>query len=165
MPSPAIEVAIRGFAASDLAGCERVLRSLPEWFGVEESNREYVRDFVAHETLVAWRAGAIVGVATLKTQSPVATELSFLAVDRSCHRQGIGRQLLERIQSLLRGRGIQLLQVKTLGPSRPDDGYDQTRRFYEALGFLPLEETTAFWGTGSPSLIMIKVLATSAPRS
>jgi len=35
----------------------------------------------------------------------------------------------------LRAEGVRYLQVKTLGPSRPDDEYERTRRFYEALGF------------------------------
>jgi hypothetical protein len=41
----------------------------------------------------------------------------------------------------------------------PDEGYDRTRRFYEAVGFLPLEETTAFWGPDNPTLVMVKVLS------
>jgi hypothetical protein len=54
--------------------------------------------------------------------------------------------------------GVRLLQVKTLGPSMPDEGYGKTRAFYAALGFLPLEETMAFWGEENPTLIMVKAL-------
>ena len=50
------------------------------------------------------------------------------------------------------------MQVKTLGPSKPDRRYAGTRRFYEALGFRPLEET-ALWGPENPCLIMVKRLA------
>jgi hypothetical protein len=48
--------------------------------------------------------------------------------------------------------------VKTLGPSHPDVHYARTRSFYEALGFIGLEETTAFWGEANPCLIMVKAL-------
>jgi len=39
---------------------------------------------------------------------------------------------------------VELLQVKTLGPSLPDAGYDRTRRFYLRMGFRPLEKFTAY---------------------
>jgi hypothetical protein len=47
--------------------------------------------------------------------------------------------------------------VKALGPSHPSINA-RTRSFYEALGFIALEETTAFWGEANPCLIMVKVL-------
>jgi hypothetical protein len=40
----------------------------------------------------------------------------------------------------LRARSVEFLQVKTLGPSRPDERHDRTRRFYEHMGLRPLEE-------------------------
>jgi hypothetical protein len=52
---------------------------------------------------------------------------------------------------------VELLQVKTLGPSLPDASYDQTRRFYVHMGFRPLEEIRDLW-PGNPCLIMVKVL-------
>ena len=50
-----------------------------------------------------------------------------------------------------------LLQVKTLGPTRPSEHYDRTRAFYAALGFQPLEEIHDLW-PGNPCLIMVKPL-------
>jgi hypothetical protein len=49
-------------------------------------------------------------------------------------------------------------QVKTLGPSDPDAGYQLTRRFYAGVGFQPVEEIHGLW-PGSPCLIMIKYLS------
>ena len=54
---------------------------------------------------------------------------------------------------------VELLQVKTLGPARPDAGYERTRRFYAQLGFLPLEEIHGLWPE-NPCLIMVKALRT-----
>ena len=62
------------------------------------------------------------------------------------HRQGIGRQLVERAVADLRADGVRLLQVKTFGPSGESAEYERTRAFYAALGFLPLEERTDIWG-------------------
>ena len=56
-----------------------------------------------------------------------------------------------------RAEGVRLLEVKTLGASHPDPHYARTRHFYEAVGFLPLEETD-LWGEGAPCLIMVKPL-------
>ena len=64
---------------------------------------------------------------------------------------------VEHVEALLRPRGVELLQVKTLGPSRPSAAYARTRGFYEHLGFRPLEEN-ALWGEVNPCLIMVKHL-------
>jgi hypothetical protein len=50
------------------------------------------------------------------------------------------------------------MSVKTLGPSHPDGGYANTRRFYRACGFLPVEELHGLWGEGNPCLVMVKPL-------
>ena len=58
---------------------------------------------------------------------------------------------------ILRGTGIEYLQVKTLGPSRPDAGYERTRGFYEARGFVALEELHDLWDA-NPCLLLVKSL-------
>ena len=98
------------------------------------------------------------GFLSLKPHFPAASEMPVLAVERSLHRLGIVRALVERAEAGLRAAGVALLQVKTLGPSNPDEGYRKTREFYKALGFVALEETTVPWGPDNPSLIMVKVL-------
>jgi hypothetical protein len=45
--------------------------------------------------------------------------------------------------------------VKTLGPSYPDEGYAQTRGFYVARGFVPLEELLELWDA-NPCLLLVK---------
>ncbi len=51
---------------------------------------------------------------------------------------------------------MECLQVKTLGPSHPDEHYARTRRFYESRGFRPLEEIDSIWDETNPCLIMVK---------
>jgi len=48
--------------------------------------------------------------------------------------------------------------VKTRGPSSPNIFYARTQAFYEAMGFTPLLETTAFWGERDPTLLLVKYL-------
>lgn len=151
-------VAVRTLDPSDIDACERLLRGLPDWFGIEASNVQYIADLSTMPTLVAELDGAIAGFLTLKHHNPSTSEIHCLAVERTMHRSGIGRALVTEAARRLIADGVRLMQVKTLGPSQPDEGYLRTREFYAAIGFPPLEETTALWGEENPALIMVKVL-------
>jgi len=133
--------------------CERVLRDLPDWFGIEEATAAYVRD-VAELPSFAVGDDAILAV---KLHDPRAAEVYVMGVRRDRHGQGIGTALVEAAEVYLRERGVEYLQVKTLGPSHPDEGYARTRRFYEARGFVPLEEIHGLWEQ-NPCLVMVKRL-------
>ena len=140
---------------------ERLLRDLPEWFGIEESILEYVEDARTLPTVVALDGDAVVGACVLREHTQAAAEIEVLAVERARHRQGIGRHLVATVEDELRARGVALLQVKTRGPSAPYEPYERTRAFYTSIGFLPLEERTDIWGPENPCLIMVKPLARS----
>jgi coenzyme F420-0:L-glutamate ligase / coenzyme F420-1:gamma-L-glutamate ligase len=132
---------------------EAVLRDLPGWFGIEESTRQYVEDAAALPTL-AVESG--LGFLCLKQHTPRAAEIYVMGVRPEQHRRGIGRALVAEAERWCRARGIRYLQVKTLGPSRPDRGYDATRAFYEAVGFVALEELHGLWSHDNPTLILVK---------
>lgn len=149
---------IRRLEPADIRACERILHALPEWFGIEESNRAYIRDLETLLSYVAIVDGEVAGFLSLKHHFPTTSEIDVLAVERSLHRRGVGRALVARAEAGLRAAGVALLEVKTLGPSNPDEGYRKTREFYAALGFLALEETSTQWGPDNPALIMVKML-------
>jgi GNAT superfamily N-acetyltransferase len=121
--------------------CERVLRGLPEWFGIEEATAAYIRDVAELPTFAVDGDGLL----SLKLHTSHAAELYVMGVRRERHGQGVDTALLAAAEAYLRERGIEYLQVKTLGPSHPDEGYERTRRFYEARGFVPLEEIHGLW--------------------
>jgi hypothetical protein len=52
---------------------------------------------------------------------------------------------------------VKYLQVKTMGPSRPNREYAETLKFYEAVGFTKLEELHGLW-PGLPCLVLVKAL-------
>jgi len=132
--------------------CESVLADLPDWFGFEQVNATYVRDVA---TLPTFGVGDDAFL-SLKIHNPRAAEVYVMGVRPARHRQGLGRALMAAADDYLRLRGVEYLQVKTLGPSYPDEGYERTRNFYEACGFVPLEEIYGLWDTDNPCLLLVK---------
>lgn len=136
----------------------RLLATVPEWFGLEHANAEYIEAARAKETWTVRDAdGVVVGVTLVDRHYPHVAEVYLTVVQRDLHGSGVGNAMMEAIEADSRAHGVRLLEVKTLGPSHPDPGYALTRRFYEKMGFLPLEETD-LWGEDSPCLIMVKPL-------
>jgi coenzyme F420-0:L-glutamate ligase/coenzyme F420-1:gamma-L-glutamate ligase len=132
---------------------EAVLGDLPEWFGLEESNRAYVEEAA---TLPTFAVEPDLGFLCLKRHTPRAAEVYVMGVRRDHQRSGIGRALVAEAETWCRANGVRYLQVKTLGPSRPSRGYEATRAFYEALGFVSLEELHGLWGDDNPALLLVK---------
>jgi GNAT superfamily N-acetyltransferase len=133
--------------------CERVLRALPEWFGIEEATAAYIRDVADLPTFGIGDDALL----SLKLHTPRAAELYVMGVRPELHGRGLGTALLLAAEQYLRGQGVEYLHVKTLGPSDPDPGYARTRQFYEARGFVPLEELHDLWEQ-NPCLLLVKRL-------
>jgi GNAT superfamily N-acetyltransferase len=135
--------------------CREILQELPGWFGLEDANARYERE-VAELPTFAVGDDAFV---SLKLHSRQAAELYVMGVRPDLHRRGLGTALLDAAEEYLRERGVDYLQVKTLGPSRPSERYEQTRRFYEASGFVALEELHGVWDENNPCLVLVKHLS------
>ena len=157
------------------AAAERILRALPDWFGIESALLDYVHAADRLPTLVAVLPGPsgdrverpdsrpahpdrVIGFVTLKETSEDALELHVMGVLPAWHRRGAGRALVERAAAYARAEGFSLLHVKTLAPSDPDPGYAATRAFYAAAGFRPLETLPQVWGPENPCLLMVRPL-------
>jgi ribosomal protein S18 acetylase RimI-like enzyme len=138
--------------------CEPILRLLPEWFGIEAAIVHYIEEIDRLPTFLAWNQQQVVGFLSIKQHTDSAAEIYVMAVHPQFHRQGIGKQLIANAEQILRQQGIEYLQVKTLGLSRPDPNYAKTRVFYESVGFKPLEEFLNLW-EGNPCLQMVKSLS------
>jgi GNAT superfamily N-acetyltransferase len=139
--------------------CIPILRALPEWFGIEKAILEYEQEIEHLPTFLAKTGGSVQGFLSLKQHNPFSGEITVMAVRPEAQGKGIGRALVEAAESHARGLGVDYMQVKTLGPSRPDEGYARTRAFYEAMGFRPLEEFAQIWDEHNPCLILIKRLS------
>lgn len=151
-------ILIEGPYTGKAAQCEPILRALSDWFGIEEALQNYLKDIDRLPTFLAMKEDKTAGFLTVKLHTRYAAELLVMGVDPHIHRSGIGRLLVGKAEEWLRKQAVEYFQVKTLGPSRPDESYDATRAFYEALGFRPMEELTQIWGEENPCLILVKRL-------
>jgi len=150
-----IDEPVTGLAAE----CEPILRALPDWFGIEQSIVQYVRDIEQLPTIIARDAdGSAIGFMSIKQHFPRTAELYVLGVRAEDHRRGVGRAMLAKAEQWLAARGVHILQVKTVSASRQCEAYARTREFYEAVGFVPLEEFPKLWDVRNPCLIMVKGL-------
>jgi GNAT superfamily N-acetyltransferase len=145
------------------AVCADVLAALPKWFGFPESVAAYVEAAETGPTVVATLQGRDTGILTLRIHTPYAAEIIVMGVLPEHHRSGTGRAMLEAAETWLAQRDIAYLQVKTLSPRDPDEGYAATRAFYFGCGFRPLEEMPELWGADQPALQMIKTVPGSTP--
>ena len=143
----------------DPSAVERLLRALPDWFGIEESLQQYVDDSRSKPTYLAvdGTSGNVLGVLVVTMHSAQSAEIHVMAVAPDQHRQGIGRMLVTAYETDMAAAGVQVLQVKTQGPSAADEAYGKTRRFYLAMGYIPLEELYGLWPE-EPCLILVKPL-------
>jgi len=139
--------------------CEPILRLLPEWFGIEESILSYEKEIVSLPTFLAKSGGQVLGFLSVKQHYPESAEIYVMGVRPEARHGGIGRALMQEAEAYLKSQGVEYLQVKTLGPSNPDPVYAQTRVFYLAMGFRPLEEFKRIWDEHNPCLILVKRLS------
>jgi GNAT superfamily N-acetyltransferase len=139
--------------------CRTILGTLPTWFGIPESVEDYVAVADRSPTVIASIDGDDVGFVTLIHHSPYAAEVYVMAIVPDHHRRGIGRTMLKHVEDTLGRDGVEFLQVKTLSAKHPDEGYQQTRAFYLAYGFRPLEEFPHLWGPANPALQLVKAVA------
>ncbi len=136
--------------------CEKILRSLPKWFGIESAILDYIKDVQDMPMLVAKDDSGVIGFLALNRHNKYTAEVHVMGILPQFHRQKIGQQMILHAEEYLRQKGYQYMTVKTLSESRPNEEYDRTRKFYLGVGFLPVEEFKTLWGEHNPCLLLIK---------
>ena len=138
--------------------CEAVLRTLPGWFGIEPALLMYKEDTEKLPTFAIEQDGRVIGFLSLLEHFPTAWEVHCMAIEEQSRGKRLGSQLLEHSENWLRSRGVKFLQVKTVAATSKSPEYAQTRRFYEARGFVPVEIFPELWDPWNPALQCIKCL-------
>jgi len=136
--------------------CGKILKALPDWFGIPESIRDYIAGVEDKPFYGAFDNDLAVGFVSIKVHNPYTAEIYVMGILESHHRRGIGRKLVHICEKYCRNQGMEYLTVKTLDESNPDLYYRKTRLFYESIGFRPLEVFPLLWDEQNPCLFLVK---------
>lgn len=74
----------------DPAAVDRILHSLPDWFGIEEAIGNYVESASRRDSFLAVMDGEVIGVALVDRHFPESAELTLIAVQAGRRGAGIG---------------------------------------------------------------------------
>lgn len=132
--------------------CDTVLHRLSEWFGIEESIAEYVSQVEEMPFYGVYDGERPVGFLAVKIHNAFTAEVCVMGILKEYHRMGIGSELMERAEGYCQQKGLVYLTVKTLDGSVDFEPYERTRRFYEKMGFIPLEVFPLLWDEANPCL-------------
>lgn len=121
---------------------DEILHSLPDWFGSESAIQMYVKEVQDRNKpfLAVYEESSHIGLISLKNNYSSTTDIFLMAVIENYHRQGIGKELIDRTKSYCMENKKRLLIVKTLSERHPDEYYAKTRLFYKSQGFFEVEE-------------------------
>ena len=70
----------------------QILESLTEWFEVEESREQYIRESADQPFWASVDGDVVEGFLCLKETGKETMELAVMGVRKECHRKGVGRR-------------------------------------------------------------------------
>jgi len=136
--------------------CETILRSLPDWFGIEESTKAYIVESSKLPMIIGYDKEVPVAFVNIKNHGIHTSEIYVMGILPEFHRQKIGFQILNEVEKRMAFQGVSFLQVKTLAQDRECRFYNKTRLFYKSYGFLEVEVFPTLWGEANPCQLLIK---------
>ena len=139
--------------------CEKILRALPDWFGIEESIVQYIKDADEMPTMLAKDDDDVVGFLTIKKHFSKTAEIHCMGILPQYHGKGIGKILIKKLENYLKDSGVKMLQVKTISEDSDCKFYTKTREFYKSVGFIPLEVFPKLWDEANPCLQLVKIIS------
>lgn len=131
-----------------------VLEALTQWFEVEESREQYIRESTGWPFWAAYEKDALAGFLCLKQTGDATVELAVMGVKKDYHRNGYGRRLFAAAKDYAVQKGYSFIQVKTVRSGMYED-YDITNEFYRSLGFKELEVLPDYWDEANPCQIYV----------
>jgi len=134
-----------------------ILESLPDWFGIPEAREEYIQDSADKPFWAAYDEDEPIGFLYLKQTGKDTMELVVMGVLKEYHRKGVGRALFEQAKRRSGEQGYSFIQVKTVQMGKYTQ-YDETNRFYRALGFKEFEVFPALWDEHNPCQIYVMAI-------
>ena len=134
-----------------------ILESLTEWFEVNETREQYIKDSKDFIMIAAFEDDKPIGFICLKETGKETAELAVMGVLKEYHRTGIGKSLFKKAKEIAIQKGYSFMQVKTVKMGVYED-YDRTNLFYLALGFKEFEVIPLLWDEANPCQIYVMSL-------
>jgi ribosomal protein S18 acetylase RimI-like enzyme len=142
--------------------CLIIVRQLPKFFtpkALETINMDLKKNL----TYIVMDSNNVLGfIVTDKGTSNLA-EIKWLAIAPGHHHRGLGTSLIKYTEKQLKTFGVEKIMVKTLAHLEIDednDPYQNTRKFYEKLGFVHQETLDPYpgWDPRNPCAVYIKII-------
>ena len=134
-----------------------VLEALKEWFEVDESREQFIRESADQPFWVEMDGDTPAGFLCLKETGKETMELAVMGVKKEFHRHGVGRRLFAAAKDYAAAKGYSFIQVKTVRSGMYED-YDKTNEFYKSLGFKELEVFEEYWDAANPCQVYVMSL-------
>ena len=134
-----------------------ILEALKEWFEVDESREQFIRESADQPFWAAFENDVPAGFLCLKETGKATMELAVMGVRKEFHRQGVGRRLFAAAKDYASLKGYSFIQVKTVRSGMYED-YDKTNEFYRSLGFKELEVFEEYWDAANPCQVYVMSL-------
>lgn len=135
-----------------------ILRSLPKWFGIEESIKEYVKGVCYKDFFLASKDTEYVGFFAIDYPHKNVANLYVLGIKEAYHHKGVGTMIYSHVEDYIKSLGYRYISVQTLSPKSSDEYYAKTREFYHKQGFVDAYESDKIWGENNPFLLMVKFI-------
>ncbi len=134
----------------------KVLRDLPEWFGIEESTKEYIDKVVNYPFIAAYIKGEVAGFYSLREENKDTLDMYVLGVLKKYHNKGVGTKLQEYVNDYAKVKKYKYMMVITLAEKSNNYEYSLTRKFYLKMGFVDFYQNDDIFDSNNPAQILIK---------
>lgn len=138
--------------------CRQISATLPEWFGIPETNERYAHGVKERLSFGYLANGNCLGMLTLEFPFPKTAQIYWMGVRKDVLHQGIGKVLLRYAEMMCLERQVDSLSVETLSPKEEDSHYLKTFQFYLKQGFRPLFELNTY-GPNDLMVYLNKILS------
>ena len=135
-----------------------IAKTLPEFF-TQQGLDEIKVQLPDQAVYGAYDGEELIACISYKKVNDSTIDIAFLFMLETYHGKGIGTRLVEESLAV-EGGEFKVCQVNTLAETVEDAGYARTRKFYEKLGFIPIEIIHPYpgWGMENPCQIYVRFL-------
>lgn len=135
-----------------------ILNDLPEWFGLDDSTKEYIENVKKHPMFAAFEDNQAVGFYSVRKENKDVLDMYVLGVLKKYKNKGVGTLLQNYVDNYALEEGYKYLMVLTLAKKANNKEYLQTRDFYLKMNYIDFYQDDNIFDVNNPCQIMMKIL-------